>query len=143
MGDGAPPVRRVRLETGGPVGDIGGVGPLEVVDHRRDTWRSVDLERYDAVHHPGAEDQVGQTERVIGMQVCEEDDPQVRLAERLDAAAFGRGGATHDPGPGIDEIRRPLRDDGHGGTRSRRIGVGGAGPQQHDLGARRVVGHSL
>ena len=75
------PICITRLEAIDPSIDIRTVRHDDVVHHRADTRRADDLESVGSIQYPGAQRQVGQAKRVIGVQVGDEHPIETPRAE--------------------------------------------------------------
>ena len=123
------------FEAVGANGDIGLPGGFDVIDHGFRAFGAVDGERLGAVEDPGGEDEVGQAEGVIGVEMGEEDALEVGHLEGVDVElGGGSGGATDDAGAGVEEIGLAVVDDGEGGTGAVGVGARGAGAEDDDVG---------
>jgi hypothetical protein len=108
--------------------DVHAVGLEQVLGHRLETFRPVDLQRHPSSDGPGREDQIGISHGVIRVQMGDEGDAQLGDLERLDAflAKCSRG-AADDARPEVDKVGGLIHDDGCGRAgpfwkRSRRAG---------------------
>jgi hypothetical protein len=92
-----------------------------------------DLQRDAAADRPGREDQVRVADGVVGMEMRDEGDAQVRRLQGRDAlVARGGARAPHDTGTEVDEVGGVVHDDRGGGARAIGIRVGSPGPQHDD-----------
>jgi hypothetical protein len=108
--------------------DVFTPGPHDVAGHGCDAGRAVDFERLPAAGDGGREDQVGQADRVIGMQVGDEG------ARELIHANAGLRGPPHHAGTAIDNVHVRSGDDCDGGSAVFRLRIGGSGAEQNDAG---------
>jgi hypothetical protein len=77
--------------------------------------------------------QIGEPDRVIGVQVRQEDNPEVPRFKRWDMVTHGGGRrAPDDARASIDEIRGAIDHHRDRGAGTFRIGVWSAGPEHHD-----------
>ena len=114
---------------------VGSPGGFDVIDHRFGAFGAVDGQGLGTVEDPGGEDEVGQAEGVIGVEMGEEDALEVGHLEGVDVElGGGGGGAADDAGAGVEEIGFAVVDDGDGGTGAVGGGARGAGAEDNDVG---------
>src|SRR5688500_13372322 len=102
-----------RLESLQAVAGVRAVGSEDVIDHRLRPWRPVYDERLVTLERPRREDEVGQAECVVRMEVREKQDAELTRLERLHPVTAGcRRGPPHDAGAGVDEVRGASADNG-------------------------------
>src|SRR4051812_10090179 len=107
---------------------------FEMLRHGSYSRRPIDLQRHVAAQRPRAENEVGQSESVIGMQVSYEDDLQLRRFQRGNLEFLGRSRcAPHDAGAAVDDVRSPVNDDSYRRPGTFRIRHGHPRTQHDDL----------
>jgi len=90
--------------------DIDAVCREQVIRHFLQTLGTIDLERDSAPHRPWREDQVGEPNGVIGMEVSEKRYTQIRRLERFQTVSRRRRPWRAEQHPGRDRqctLRRP------------------------------------
>src|SRR5580704_4914175 len=93
-----------------------------------------------APEYPGREDEVGKAERVVGVQVREEERAQLGHLQSRYTLARGGGRATDDAGAAVDQITLAIDDDGNGRAGAVGIGVGRPCAEHDDLRDGRGIG---
>src|SRR5437588_252307 len=124
------------LEAVGANGDVFAVSGEQMVGHRFESSRTIGLERIFSAENPRTEDEIGVTERVIGVEVCDEKRLEILNGKARDAFPERRARATNNARTTIDQIRCVVDYDGNRRAGAVRIGAGISGAEHHHLRAR-------
>lgn len=82
-----------------------------MIGHSCDAFGAINLERLTTAYDPGSEDEIGISQRVIGVQMCHEEPCEVSSFQALDSKLFCRGLClAHNTGTGVEEISFSIRN---------------------------------
>src|SRR5437588_4864133 len=124
------------LEAVSANGDVFAVSGEQMVGHRFKSSGTIGLERIFSAENPRTEDEIGVTERVIGMKVSHEKRLEILNGKTGDAFPGRRARATNNARTTIDQIRRIIDDDRNRRAGAVRVGAGISGAEHHHLRAR-------
>src|ERR1700681_3622532 len=94
---------------------------------------AVNLKWFLPSHDPGREDQVGEAQSVIGVEMSEKADPEVYSFQPSDAFLASSRSLPDDPGAKINEIRSTVDNDGCRRPRALRVRRGSSRTKENDL----------
>jgi hypothetical protein len=118
--------------------DVDAISSQNVLGHRLQSRRAVNVERNCAARYPAGEDQIGISGSVIGMEVG--DERYLQTAELAVIPLLRRGlSAAHYACSEVNEVSSFINGDHRGRAGSVRIRHWRAGPEKHDLCSRRTL----
>ncbi len=86
---------------------------LDVFDHFTRAFWSIDFQGFAAAYYPRTEDQIRKAERVVRVQMREENTPQLRRSERRNPSLCECSrGTPNDARPRVENISRALVNHG-------------------------------
>src|SRR5712671_1827843 len=127
------PIRFESLWAMYPIGDVQFPRFGDVLGHRLEPRRAIDIEWLAPAHDPRGKDQVGITCRMIRMQMRQKDLVQLGRpeAECRHAVVISSRYSSNDARTEVDKIRSFIDDDGSGRARPIRVRARSSGPE-HD-----------
>ena len=129
------------LESRGADANIFGISQLDVLGHGGDSLRTINLQWLQASNHPRGKNDIGVTQRVVGMEVGDEKPGQIGRPEcRNPVLLGGRLRLAYNPWARVKHVGLPIHNDCNGWPGRTRVWDRSTGAENNHLGLFRWLG---